>query len=125
MRDALSRMLIADAADVAFLLAACGSSTPAGKGTGPDAGSTAPIRVGYLVPLTGTTAANGQDQERGFDLGLQQFGHVVNGHPIQVTYLDSGSSPVMTRVTFSFRAALQRGSQSCCCTHNRTGWVIS
>lgn len=69
-----------------ILLAACGAR---GSGGGPNS----PVKVGYLVPLTGPTAANGQDEQRGFNLGLQQFGKTVNGHPIQVTFLDTQSSP--------------------------------
>lgn len=71
-----------------ILLAACG-----GGGSNGSSGANSPIKVGYLVPLTGTTAANGQDEQRGFNLGLQQFGKTVDGHPIQVTYLDTQSSP--------------------------------
>lgn len=77
-------------AGAALLLAACGSGPGGSAGNG---GANSPIKVGYLVPLTGTAAANGQDEERGFALGLQQFGKVVDGHPIQVTYLDTQSSP--------------------------------
>jgi branched-chain amino acid transport system substrate-binding protein len=80
------------AAAVAVLLAACGSSATSSS-TAAGSGPASPIKVGYLVPLTGTAAANGQDEERGFNLGLQQFGKVVDGHPVQVTYLDTGSSP--------------------------------
>jgi branched-chain amino acid transport system substrate-binding protein len=80
------------AACAAFLLAACGGSGGSSGGTG---SSDSPIKVGYLVPLTGTTAANGLDEERGFNLGLQQFGKVVDGHPVQVTYLDTQSSPTV------------------------------
>src|SRR5487761_1060673 len=80
------------AACAAFLLAACGGSGGSSGGTG---SSDSPVKVGYLVPLTGTTAANGQDEERGFNLGLQQFGKVVDGHPVQVTYLDTQSSPTV------------------------------
>lgn len=79
------------AACAAFLLAACGSGSGGSSGTGISPGS--PIKVGYLLPLTGTVAANGLDEERGFNLGLQQFGKVVDGHPVQVTYLDTQSSP--------------------------------
>lgn len=82
---------IACAACAAFSLAACGSS-PASSGAG---SAQSPVKVGYLVPLTGTAAANGLDEERGFNLGLQQFGKVVNGHPIDVTYLDTQSSPTV------------------------------
>jgi branched-chain amino acid transport system substrate-binding protein len=75
----------------ALLLAACASSPGGSSGNGSSPGS--PIKVGYLVPLTGTAAANGQDEERGFTLGLQEFGKVADGHPIEATYLDTQSSP--------------------------------
>jgi branched-chain amino acid transport system substrate-binding protein len=72
-----------------LVLAACGSHS----GTGSSGSSKSAINVGYLVPLTGTAAANGQDEERGFNLGLKQFGKTVDGHSINVTYLDTQSSP--------------------------------
>ena len=84
--------MAAAAACATLVLAACGSAAaPAGGGSS----STSPIKVGYLVPLTGTAAANGQAEQRGFNLGLQHFGKVVNGHPIEVTYLDTQSSPTV------------------------------
>jgi branched-chain amino acid transport system substrate-binding protein len=89
-----SQAAVAVAACAASLLAACGSSSPSSGGSVPG-GPASPVKVGYLVPLTGTAAANGQAEERGFNLGLQHFGKVVNGHPIQVTYLDTGSSPTV------------------------------
>jgi branched-chain amino acid transport system substrate-binding protein len=75
------------AACAALVLAGCGSSHSSSGSTG------SPVKVGYLVPLTGTAAANGLDEERGFNLGLQHFGKTVDGHPIDVTYLDTQSSP--------------------------------
>jgi branched-chain amino acid transport system substrate-binding protein len=80
------------AACAVIAAAACGSSA-ASSGTG--SGSKSPVKVGYLVPLTGTAAANGEAEQRGFNLGLQQFGKVVDGHSIQVTYLDTQSSPTV------------------------------
>jgi branched-chain amino acid transport system substrate-binding protein len=95
-RAVARRMRVPAAAAVAacsaLLLAACGSSASSSSGAASASGSSSPVKVGYLVPLTGTAAANGQDEERGFNLGLQQFGKTVDGHPIQVTYLDTGSS---------------------------------
>ncbi|MBO0802433.1 MAG: penicillin-binding protein activator [Nocardiopsaceae bacterium] len=73
-------------ASLALVAAACGKGAASG-------GPHSPVKVGYLLPLTGPTAANGQDEERGFKLGLQQFGQSVDGHPIQPTYLDTQSSP--------------------------------
>jgi branched-chain amino acid transport system substrate-binding protein len=57
------------------------------------AASKSPVKVAYLVPLTGTAAANGKDEENGFNLGLKHFGSVVDGHKIQVKYLDTQGTP--------------------------------
>lgn len=81
---------------IAASLAACAGLTLLAACAGGSSGSGgphSPVKVGYLVPLTGPAAANGQDEERGFNLGLQQFGKTVDGHPVQVTYLDTQSSP--------------------------------
>lgn len=57
------------------------------------AASKSPVKVAYLVPLTGTAAANGKDEENGFNLGLKHFGSTVDGHKIQVKYLDTQGTP--------------------------------
>jgi branched-chain amino acid transport system substrate-binding protein len=68
----------------ALLAAACGGGGAAGGG---------PIKVGYLVPLTGTFAANGHSEENGFKLGLQDFGDTVDGHQIQPIFVDTMADP--------------------------------
>src|SRR6516225_10160986 len=74
----------------ALALAACGSSA------GPSAGgSAAPVRLGYLLPLTGVFTSNGTDEQDGFKLGLKNFGAVVDGHPISVTYLNTEGTPAI------------------------------
>jgi branched-chain amino acid transport system substrate-binding protein len=90
-RPGLAVVLVSCAA--VLVAAACGSGSSGSAGG--SGGSSSPVKVGYLVPLTGTAAANGLDEERGFNLGLQTFGKVVDGHPIQVTYLDTQSSPTV------------------------------
>ena len=62
----------------AGLAAACGSSSSA-------AGNSAhtPIKVGYLLPLTGVFTRNGTSELDGFKLGLAHFGASADGHPIQ------------------------------------------
>ena len=53
--------MAAAAACATLVLAACGSAAaPAGGGSS----SGSPVKVGYLVPLTGTAAANGQAEQR-------------------------------------------------------------
>ena len=71
-------------------LAACSSSASSGAG-----GSAAPVRVGYLLPLTGVFTSNGTDEQDGFKLGLKNFGAVVDGHPITVTYLNTEGTPAI------------------------------
>ncbi|HEY9241664.1 MAG TPA: ABC transporter substrate-binding protein [Streptosporangiaceae bacterium] len=78
----------------AVLLAACGSS---GGGSGSSSGSShAPIKVGYLLPLTGVFTKNGLSEENGFKLGLQHFGTSVDGHPVQVTYDNDQGEPAVS-----------------------------
>jgi branched-chain amino acid transport system substrate-binding protein len=78
------------AVTAALALAACGGSA------GPTAGSAAaPVRVGYLLPLTGVFTSNGTEEENGFKLGLANFGAAVDGHPVDVTYLNTEGTPAV------------------------------
>jgi branched-chain amino acid transport system substrate-binding protein len=79
------------AAAAALALAACGS--PASSSAAGAGGSAAPVKVGYLVPLTGVFTSNGTDEVDGFKLGLKNFGSTVDGHPIKVTYLNTEGTP--------------------------------
>lgn len=65
-----------------------------GAGTA-SAASKSPVKVAYIVPLTGTAAANGKDEENGFNLGLEHFGSSVDGHKITVKYMDSQATPTV------------------------------
>ncbi|MBO0802437.1 MAG: penicillin-binding protein activator [Nocardiopsaceae bacterium] len=69
-------------------LAAC--SGPAGSGA---SGPHSPVKVGYLLPLTGVFTSNGTSEEDGFKLGLKNFGSSVDGHPIDPTYLNTQGEP--------------------------------
>jgi branched-chain amino acid transport system substrate-binding protein len=73
-------------------LAACGSgSSPAGGASG----SHSAVGVGYLLPLTGVFTSNGDSEQNGFKLGLENFGSSVDGHPIDVTYLNTQGEPTV------------------------------
>ena len=72
----------------AVLAAACGGGGSSG-GSSPHA----PVKVGYLLPLTGVFTKNGISEENGFKLGLKHFGTSVDGHPIQVTYDNTQGEP--------------------------------
>lgn len=77
----------------AVLLAACGSSGGGGGGSG---SSHTPVKVGYLLPLTGVYTKNGLSEQDGFKLGLKHFGTSVDGHPIQVTYDNDQGEPAVS-----------------------------
>ena len=71
------------------LAAACGSSGASSGGSS----SHSPVKVGYLLPLTGIFTKNGVSEQNGFKLGLKHFGASVDGHPIQVTYANDQGDP--------------------------------
>src|ERR1035441_9425184 len=76
----------------ALVAAACGSG-----GSGSASGSShSPVKVGYLLPLTGVFTKNGTSEQDGFKLGLKHFGTSVDGHPIQVTYADDQGQPAVS-----------------------------
>jgi branched-chain amino acid transport system substrate-binding protein len=77
-------------ASCSVIAAACASS---GNTASPSASPNAPIKVGYLLPLTGIFTKNGLSEQNGFKLGLKHFGTSVNGHPIQVTYANDQGDP--------------------------------
>ena len=71
-----------------LVLVSCGGSSSTSGGA-----SNAPIKIGYILPLTGTSASPGQAEKNGWNLGLQDFGSTVDGHPIQTTFADSAGDP--------------------------------
>jgi branched-chain amino acid transport system substrate-binding protein len=77
----------------AVLVAACGSS---GSSNGSGSSAHTPVKVGYLLPLTGVFTKNGLSEQDGFKLGLRHFGTSVDGHPIQVTYDNDQGEPAVS-----------------------------
>lgn len=63
-----------------LVLAACGSSGGGGSGSSSGSAAHAPVKVGYLLPLTGVFTKNGLSEQDGFKLGLKHFGTSVDGH---------------------------------------------
>jgi branched-chain amino acid transport system substrate-binding protein len=93
----------------AVALSGCGGGSSASSGSSSGGGgNTNPINVSFEVPLTGNFAANGKNEENGFDLGLDTFGRTVNGHPINVRYVDTKGDPA-TALT-SARKLVQDGT---------------
>jgi branched-chain amino acid transport system substrate-binding protein len=74
---------------VPLALAACGSGGSAGSG------AHGPILVGYEVPLTGTAAVAGKQEQEGWNLGLKSFGSSVAGHRIVTYFDDTGGDPAV------------------------------
>ena len=79
--------LVAAAAPLA--LCACGSGGSAGSS------AHSPISVGYELPLTGTVALAGKQEEEGWNIGLQAFGRSVDGHRIVTYFDDTGGNPAV------------------------------
>ena len=80
----------------AIALVACSAIAAACSSSGTSstsASSHAPVKVGYLLPLTGIFTKNGTSEQDGFKLGLKHFGTSVDGHPIQVTYANDQGDP--------------------------------
>jgi branched-chain amino acid transport system substrate-binding protein len=89
-------------ATIMIAASACGGGSTSSSSSG-----NAPIKVAFELPLTGNFAANAQNEQNGFELGLDTFGRDVNGHPIQVSYADTKGDPA-TALT-SARKLVQDG----------------
>ena len=82
----------------ATCLAAC-STPPAASPAAPSAPGAAangsPIKIGYMADANGTSAPIAAGMHLGTDLAIQQINTAggINGHPLQVTYVDPQSDP--------------------------------
>jgi len=70
-----------------ILLAACGGSTPT------QSQETGPIKIGFILPLTGVFAPNGQDEQDGWNLAVKEVGDTVAGRKIQTSFTDDAADP--------------------------------
>ncbi len=86
------RALLLTLAAASLAAASCGGS---GAGSGTAASGNSPISVGYELPLTGTVALAGQQEQEGWDLGLKVFGQAVDGHRIVTYFDDTGGDPAV------------------------------
>ena len=84
-------------------LSACGSGPGGGTSNEPDS----PITIAFELPLTGAFAANGTNEKNGFEIGLDTFGREVDGHPIDVRYIDTKGDPATA--LSSARQIVQQG----------------
>src|SRR3989441_4176325 len=95
LRPVVSMLVIAG-----WLTACSAAPQPAasnGQAGAPQGGQTngTPIKVGYLADANGTSAPIAAGMHLGTDLAVQQINAAggVNGHPIQVLYVDPQSDP--------------------------------
>ena len=72
---------------VILLVAACGT------GSSGQAQESGPIKVGFIVPLTGVFAPNGQDEVDGWNLAVKEVGDTVAGRKIQTSFTDDAADP--------------------------------
>ena len=82
-------LIIVMAAAPLAMLAGCG-----GSGTSTPS-ATSPIAIGYELPLTGTVALPGKQEQEGWNLGLKEFGQSVDGHRIVTYFEDTGGNPAV------------------------------
>src|SRR2546428_757745 len=80
-------------------LAACSpppaAAPPAAAGTPGSQTAGSPIKIGYMADANGTSAPIAAGMHLGTDLAVQQVNAAggINGHPLQVTYVDPQSDP--------------------------------
>jgi branched-chain amino acid transport system substrate-binding protein len=70
---------------LATALWACGGTAAAPKAS--------PIKVGFVLPLTGVFAPNGADERAGWNLAIKEAGGAVDGRKIETIFLDDQADP--------------------------------
>jgi len=88
--------LVALAAVTAVLLAACGGAT--GSGSSGDPKNAKEVHLGVILPLTGSTAQNGNNSRQGIELAadlINKSGGIksMNGAQIKLDIADATSDP--------------------------------
>lgn len=86
------RGALALTAALALALAGCGGSTVAGDDNG-SGDSDAPVKVGFMVPLSGVYATIGEDLERAMQVYLDEHDNTLGGREIELVTIDEGSTP--------------------------------
>ncbi|WP_330299869.1 ABC transporter substrate-binding protein [Streptomyces sp. NBC_00503] len=81
--------LIAATTATLFLATACGGAS---LGTGEGDKQNGPLKIGLLVPQSGTYKALGDDMKQGFELYVQQRGGRLGGREVEIVVADEGES---------------------------------
>ncbi|MFJ2750471.1 ABC transporter substrate-binding protein [Streptomyces sp. NPDC087297] len=72
-----------------LLATGCGGAS---LGTGDKTKQTGPVKIGLLVPQSGTYKALGDDMKAGFELYVQQHGGRLGGREVQIVVADEGET---------------------------------
>lgn len=96
-RDFLKRVgLVGAAMGVPGVLAACAGDETAEEASPTPTGATGPkgeLKIGLMVPLSGTYASLGRDMQNGFQLYLDRHGGELGGHRVQVVDAETEANP--------------------------------
>lgn len=82
-------VLFATVAVGALMLTACSPAAAPAPAPSGSAGGGEPIKVGVIVPLSGTYASEGQEVRRGYELALAEAGGMAGDSPIELVFGDA------------------------------------
>jgi branched-chain amino acid transport system substrate-binding protein len=81
------RAMLALSLAAGLALSACGGGSDIRAGDGGNA--EAPIKVGVIVPLSGSFAPEGLEAQRGYEMGVAKMGGRVAGRPVKLVFADA------------------------------------
>ncbi|MFE2287079.1 ABC transporter substrate-binding protein [Streptomyces sp. NPDC059443] len=81
--------LIAATTAALFLATACGGAS---LGAGDGDKQNGPVKIGLLVPRSGTYKALGDDMKQGFELYVQEHGGKLGGRAVEIVVADEGET---------------------------------
>ena len=76
-----------------FVRAACASLVALAVGAGTASAQGGPIKIGFLIPLTGPLATPGKDMDDGFKLFWEQANSQAGGRKVEVVVADTTCNP--------------------------------
>lgn len=119
-----ARATISILAALGILVMACGGgaapsaattapATAAAASAAPTAAPTAapkPVKLGAIIPLSGPSAATGQDMKEGYELAREQVNAAggIKGAPVEVVYEDDKNDPATAVASFEKLAGSEK-----------------